>query len=170
MDFAKLQIDEILLAISSFSALPHRIEFVKNLQGVRFFNDSKSTSANATLTALRTFPKTPVFLILGGRAKEEGVEAILGKAESAFVKEILLIGEASGVFAKRIIEHNKKNPQNPVNYCIPATLERAVKLAFTSAKKVKNSVVLLSPACASLDQFKNFEERGEVFKNIVNSL
>jgi UDP-N-acetylmuramoylalanine--D-glutamate ligase len=170
MDFAKLSIKDILTAISSFSPLPHRIEFVKEVQGVKFFNDSKSTSVEATLTALKTFPKTPIFLILGGRPKEEGIEGILGKQESASIKEILLIGEASGIFAKHIIQYNKQNPQKTLNYCIPATLEKAVKLAFTSAKKVKNSIVLLSPACASLDQFKNFEERGEIFKNIVNSI
>jgi UDP-N-acetylmuramoylalanine--D-glutamate ligase len=170
MDFSKIPIEQIIPAVSSFSSLPHRIEFVREFEGVRFINDSKATSIEATLTALRAFPKTPIFLIAGGRAKEDGIEAILGRQESAFIKEILLIGEASGIFAKRIIEHNKTNPQNPLNYCIPASLAKAVPLAFKSAKKVKNSVVLLSPTCSSLDQFKNFEERGDVFKNLVNSL
>ncbi len=169
-DYAKIELEEVFDAIASFKPLPHRIEMVKNVSGVKFVNDSKSTSFEATSVALSSFPKSPIFLIAGGRPKDEGIELLLEKPEFSYVKEVILIGEASGSFAKKIIEHNKKFPEKPVNYCIPGTLEKAVKLAFTSALKVKNSVVLLSPLCASLDQFKNFEERGDMFKKFVEEL
>ena len=169
-EFCGLSIEEIITAISSFKPLPHRIELVAEKQGVTFINDSKATNASSTKTALKALGKRPVFLIAGGRAKEEGIEALIGQPEFSMVKEVVLIGEASGDFTKKIIAFNREFPEKQINYFIAGTLERAVKLAFTSAKKVKNATVLLSPLCASFDQFKNFEERGEVFKKLVKEL
>jgi UDP-N-acetylmuramoylalanine--D-glutamate ligase len=168
--FCNLELSSILTAIQSFKGLPHRIEFVSEVEGVKFINDSKATNANSTLTALKTFQKNNVFLIAGGRQKEEGIEALLELKEFNCVQEVLLIGEASGNFAKQIIEHNKKFPDRYLRYSIAGTLEKAVHSAFISAKKGKNNVVLLSPLCASFDQFKNFEERGVSFKNYVSRL
>ncbi len=170
IDFVGISFNDAINSILTFKGLPHRIEFVKEVEGVKFVNDSKSTSVDATLSAINTFSGYNIFLIAGGRAKEEGIEAILEKPEFKNIKEVFLIGEASGRFAKSIIEHNKKFANAGVKYAIAGTLERAVMLAFKSAIKVKKGVVLLSPIASSLDQFKNFEERGEWFKKYVNNL
>ncbi len=169
-DFVCLSIEDVINGILKFKGLPHRIEFIKEVEGVTFINDSKSTSVDATLSAIKAFAGCNIFLIVGGRAKEEGIEAILEKSEFQNVKEVFLVGEASGRFAKSVLEHNKKFANAGVKYAIAGTLEKAVMLAFKAAKKSNKGVVLLSPIASSLDQFKNFEERGECFKKYVNNL
>jgi UDP-N-acetylmuramoylalanine--D-glutamate ligase len=146
--------------IKDFSGLQHRQQKVGFLDGVTFINDSKATSASATSTALKTFLGKDIFWILGGRAKTDGINDL----ESFFphIKHAFLIGESQKNFAKFM--------DGKLNYSIESNLESAVKNAFTMAKKSKNSpVVLFSPACASFDQFKNFEHRGDVFTQIVAS-
>jgi UDP-N-acetylmuramoylalanine--D-glutamate ligase len=164
-------LDDILREVATFKGLEHRIEFVREIDGVTFVNDSKATNADSCLTAIKTFQGKKVFLIAGGKAKEEGIETILNAPDfMKCVKEIFLIGEASGIFANRIIRHNKDFPSKVYKFTICGTLEKATKISFASAKKQSKSVVLLSPLCASFDQFKNFEERGQVFKKIVATL
>ena len=170
LDFAHLLPNQIIDGIQSFKPLKHRIEFIKQIEGIDFINDSKATNASSAITALKCFTGKSIFLIAGGRQKEEGIEALFGDPAFKYVKEVLLIGEAAPVFAKKIIEYNKQHPKAQVKYVIAGSLERAVTLSFISAKKNKNSVVLLSPLCASFDQFKSFEERGEMFRNLINKL
>jgi UDP-N-acetylmuramoylalanine--D-glutamate ligase len=157
-------------SIKTFKGLPHRIEVLGSYESVEFINDSKATNADATLTALKALTGRPIFLIAGGISKEEGIEVLLKKNEFSKVKEVILIGVASGEFAKSIVEYNNAFPENSKNYLIAGTLEKAVKLAFISARKVKNSIVLLSPLCASFDQFKNYNERGECFRKAFEEL
>lgn len=140
-----------------FEAMEHRIEPFAYHRGVVYVNDSKATNLDSTVIALKSFDKTPhIWLILGGRDKGASYEILLPYLK-AYCKEVFSVGECMDK-----IEHELKG-EFPVTRC--GTLERAVEEAFAKAKK--GDIVLLSPACASFDQFKDFEERGRVFKKLV---
>ena len=140
-----------------FEAMEHRIEPFAYHRGVVYVNDSKATNLDSTVIALKSFDKTPhIWLILGGRDKGASYEILLQYLK-AYCKEVFSVGECMDK-----IERELKG-EFPVTRC--GTLERAVEEAFAKAKK--GDIVLLSPACASFDQFKDFEERGRVFKKLV---
>lgn len=140
-----------------FEAMEHRIEPFAYHRGVVYVNDSKATNLDSTVIALKSFDKTPhIWLILGGRDKGASYEILLPYLK-AYCKEVFSVGECMDK-----IERELKG-EFPVTRC--GTLERAVEEAFAKAKK--GDIVLLSPACASFDQFKDFEERGRVFKKLV---
>ncbi|MCL2145019.1 MAG: UDP-N-acetylmuramoyl-L-alanine--D-glutamate ligase [Endomicrobia bacterium] len=141
--------------ISFYKGVEHRIEFVKEVNGVHYYNDSKSTNVDSARVALEAFTGN-ILLIMGGLDKGAPYTP-LKKLVKEKVKKIFLIGEA----AKKI----KKDLQGAV-FADCGNIETAVKQAFACAEK--GDIVLLSPACASFDQFKNFEERGKVFKKMVN--
>jgi UDP-N-acetylmuramoylalanine--D-glutamate ligase len=149
----------IAAAITSFPGLPHRIEDVGRIGKVRFINDSKATNAEAAERALVCFPD--IFWIAGGRAKEGGIESL--KPHFDRVRKSYLIGEAAKPFAGTL-------GGTPHEIC--GTLEKAVASAFSDAQNsnVAAPVVLLSPACASFDQFADYEQRGDVFRALVKSL
>ena len=144
--------------IRSFSGVEHRLEFVSEIAGVRYYNDSKATNVDATLKALEAFPGQ-VIVILGGKDKGSDYsvlrEPLKAKAELA-----LLIGAAADKIEKQIA--------GSVPFDRAGTMERAVQIAAKAAKL--GSVVLLAPACASFDQFENYEHRGRVFKELVHQL
>jgi len=145
-------------AIKSFTAVEHRLEFVAEIGGVRYYNDSKATNVDATLKALNAFPGR-ILVILGG--KDKGSDYIVlqqALREKAILA--LLIGAASDKIEKQIA--------GSVAIERPGTLERAVEIASQAAKA--GDVVLLAPACASFDQFQNYEHRGRVFKELVRGL
>jgi UDP-N-acetylmuramoylalanine--D-glutamate ligase len=151
----------IVAAMKTFPGLAHRQQLVRTIGGVRFINDSKATNADAAEKALATFD--PIYWILGGQAKETGLDGLdgyMGRVRHAF-----LIGEASEQFAIWLAARNV-----PFTAC--GTLDAAVRQATALALKEKRAgaAVLLSPACASWDQFPNFEVRGETFANLVNDL
>ncbi len=146
--------------IKNFKGVEHRLEFVRKLNDVIFINDSKSTNVNSTLVALKSFSK-PIHLILGGRDKGSPYTPLIPFIKEK-VKSILLIGEAT-----EIIYSQLKNVESCSIYKCE-TLENAVKKAYEIAKA--GDIVLLSPACSSFDQFENFEHRGRIFKQLVNSL
>ncbi|HTV31714.1 MAG TPA: UDP-N-acetylmuramoyl-L-alanine--D-glutamate ligase [Methylocella sp.] len=146
--------------LSSFPGLAHRLEEVGRIGKVLFINDSKATNADAAEKALLSFDK--VFWILGGRPKEGGImplRPLFGKVVKAY-----LIGEASGLFAATI------GDAFPFEQC--GTLETALPLAARDAfaSHLAEPVVLLSPACASFDQFPDFEKRGNRFRDLVGAL
>lgn len=142
----------------NFSGLKHRMEYVDKINNVSFINDSKATTADSTLWALKTID-SPIILIAGG--KDKGVDySLIGDLASEKVKGLVLIGQAAG----RIEKTFKKSL--PVDKA--ATLEEAVIKAFNKAKS--GDCVLLSPMCSSFDMFSGYEERGEVFKNAVERL
>lgn len=147
--------------LSSFQGLPHRLEILGFCEGVLFVNDSKATNTHAAAHALSCFEN--IYWILGGQAKEEG----LGNLESYYpkVRHAFLVGEASLFFSRILEAHN-------VPFTHAGTIERATQQAFLQAQKEASNdpVVLLSPACASWDQFKNFEERGNVFRRGFETL
>ncbi|MDR1941522.1 MAG: UDP-N-acetylmuramoyl-L-alanine--D-glutamate ligase [Endomicrobium sp.] len=144
--------------ISSYKGVEHRIEYVRTLNGVQYYNDSKSTNVDSARVALESF-KGGIFLIMGGLDKGAPYSP-LKKLVAKRVKAVLLIGSASSKIKKELagscVFYDCKN------------IENAVKKAYLTAKK--GDIVLLSPACASFDQFKNFEERGKIFKTLVAGL
>ena len=146
--------------LKSFAGLSHRMEQVAKRGKVLFVNDSKATNADAAGKALASF--TDIYWIIGGRAKEgglAGLEALFPRIARAY-----LIGEAADAFARQL--------GNAVAHVHCGTLHQAVAGAAADASRstAKEPVVLLSPACASYDQFANFEKRGEAFRTIVLSL
>lgn len=148
--------DVIQSVFSRFEAMEHRIEPFAHHRGVVYVNDSKATNVDSTVIALQSFDKTPhIWLILGGRDKGASYEALLPYMEGR-CKEALGVGECMDK-----IERELKG--FPFTRC--GTLEHAVEYVFGRAQK--GDVVLLSPACASFDQFKDYEERGRVFKTLV---
>ena len=150
----------IMAGIQSFPGLAHRMELVGEVEGVRFVNDSKATNAQAAEQALKTWPKEQ--RIAGGVAKAEGIEPLAPWFDR--ITQAYLIGESEADFTKTL-----KGKTKTVS-C--GTLEAATQAAFDAAKASgeANPIVLLSPACASFDQFKDFEARGDAFKGIVQRL
>ncbi len=141
-----------------FQAMEHRIEQFAEHHGVIYVNDSKATNLDSTITALKSFDKCQnIWLILGGRDKGASYE-VLRPYLKDYCKCVLTIGEAMDKIEREL-------PGYPVTRC--DTLAKAVDVAMTQAKR--RDVVLLSPACASFDQFKSFEERGKIFKQLVNA-
>lgn len=150
--------EAIALAITNFPGVPHRLEHICTLAGIDFINDSKATNYDAALVGLASVD-SPVILIAGGEAKagddSSWIQTI--QATAAFV---LLIGDAAKSFAQRLTQVNY------TNYEIVETMERAVPQAYELAKQYQARVVLLSPACASFDQYQNFEQRGDRFRQL----
>ena len=149
--------DKIRQAVRDFKAVEHRLEFVASIRGVDYYNDSKATNVDATIKALESFPAN-IHLILGGKDKGSDY-SVLNELLRQRVKRVYTIGTAA---AK--IESQIKN----VEVVHAETLENAIRKA--SAVAQPGDVVLLAPACASFDQFKNYEHRGKAFKEIVQEL
>jgi UDP-N-acetylmuramoylalanine--D-glutamate ligase len=149
----------IARAIADFAGLAHRIEDVGRVGKVRFINDSKATNAEAAARALVCFPD--IYWIAGGRSKEGGIESL--KPLFPRIRKAYLIGEAAGDFARTL---------DAVPHAISATLDHAVASAFADARNAQSPapVVLLSPACASFDQFRDFEARGDAFRSLAKAL
>jgi UDP-N-acetylmuramoylalanine--D-glutamate ligase len=142
--------DAVRAALRTFAGVEHRLEEVATIDGVLFVNDSKATNVASTLVALESF-QAPVHLILGGQGKGQDFSALRGRAQAVY-----LIGEASPQLASEV-------GGEPCG-----SLETAVARARAAAKP--GEVVLLSPACASFDQFADYEERGRAFKVLVGLL
>jgi len=148
--------EKIRQAVREFKAVEHRLEFVATIRGVDYYNDSKATNVDATIKALESFPAN-IHLILGGKDKGSDY-TVLNELLRQRVKRVYTIGAAA---AK--IESQIKN----VEVVHAETLENALRKANAVAQP--GDVVLLAPACASFDQFKSYEHRGKVFKEIVSS-
>jgi UDP-N-acetylmuramoylalanine--D-glutamate ligase len=145
-------------AVRTFQAVEHRLEFVRKIRGIDFYNDSKATSVDATLKAIDAFPGG-LWIILGG--KDKGLDyAPLREPLKAKAHAALLIGAAAGKIAAAL--------GGAVPLIDVHTLENAIAHAFREGRP--GDTVLLAPACASFDQFKSYEHRGEVFKNLVREL
>src|SRR5205085_2467639 len=150
----------IASAIANFPGLAHRIEEVARIGAVSFINDSKATNADAAARALACFKD--IFWIAGGRPKEGGIDSLLAYASR--IRKAYLIGEAAAGFARTLEYH--------VPFENAGTLDNAVASAFADASRsgAPSPVVLLSPACASFDQFKDYEDRGERFRALAAEL
>lgn len=150
--------EEIREGIMSFRAPEHRLEKVRVMDGITFYNDSKATNPEASIVAIDSFNNVDVALILGGRDKNTDLTEMCNSINK-HIKTVLLIGEAT----ERFEENLRKNGFD--NIIKENSLENAVDKAIS----IKPDVVLLSPACASFDMFKSYEHRGDVFKNYVLS-
>jgi len=150
--------DLILKVFAEFKGVEHRMEEVSKLNGIKFINDSKSTTTEATVWALNNL-SCPVILIAGGREKGNDYSAVLNLAKTK-VKSVILIGEAR--------EKIKKAFNDLVDLKEADSLKEAVSKAYSKA--VAGDCILFSPMCKSFDMFSNYEERGKVFKEIVANL
>ena len=151
---------EIAGAMVSFPGLAHRIELVGQVGRVRFVNDSKATNADAAARALACYDN--VHWIAGGKAKQGGIEDL--RPFFARIRKAYLIGDAVEAFAETLGDE--------VSFAKSGTLEAAMRQAAADAEADRSGdpVVLLSPACASFDQFRDFEHRGEEFHRIFKSI
>lgn len=145
-------------AVRSFAGVEHRLEFVAEIGGVKFFNDSKATNVDATLKAIDAFPGR-LLILLGGKDKG-GDFSLLAEPLKKRNSVVLLIGAAGEKIARQLA--------GAVEGIAAGTIERALRMAFEQAQP--GDTVLLAPACASFDQFENYEHRGRVFKQLVRAL
>jgi UDP-N-acetylmuramoylalanine--D-glutamate ligase len=149
--------EKIRHAVCEFKAVEHRLEFVATIRGVEYYNDSKATNVDATIKALESFPEN-IHLILGGKDKGSDY-SVLNDLMRQRVKRVYTIGAAAAKIESQIEGSEIVHAE---------TLEKAVKQAAESA--APGDIVLLAPACASFDQFRNYEHRGKVFKEVVREL
>ena len=150
--------DIIRKALKTFSSLSHRLEFIAEINSVKFFNDSKATNADSVKFALKSFGK-PVRIIMGGSDKEEDY-SILNPLLKQQAKKIYLIGETASKMKEIFKSITDISTFNDFKKCITT--------AFSEAEK--KDIILLSPGCASFDMFNNFEDRGNTFRDIVMEL
>jgi UDP-N-acetylmuramoylalanine--D-glutamate ligase len=153
--------DAMRETIRNFEPVEHRLEFVAEIEGVKFFNDSKATSVDATVKALEAFEDEAgkIVLILGGRGKKAPY-APLASLVRERVRKLILMGEDARTIESELGEFAPRE--------LASDLNAAVTLSFQAGQA--GDIVLLAPACASFDMFESFEHRGRVFKDAVQSL
>ena len=154
----KVPAESIRASVATFTAVEHRLELVRKLNRVEFYNDSKATNVDATMKAVASFPKG-IHLILGGKDKDSDYGSMAELLKKR-VKVVYTIGSAA--------EKIERQLHGVVKMVAAKTMQTAVAEAAKAA--VAGDVVLLSPACSSFDQFENYEHRGQVFRQLVNEL
>ena len=149
-----IDVQSIHDTLAAFTGVEHRIEFVREYQGVKYYNDSKATNTDAAIIALKSFEK-PVILLMGGH--EKGLDLREMASYQKQISHLICFGEAGERFAKDM-------------KCPNTDIVKYMKDAIIKAKELAKSgdVVLLSPSTSSYDEFSGYEERGNVFKHIVN--
>lgn len=150
--------EQIAFAIKKFKAPEHRLEFVKEFNRIKFYNDSKATNPEAAIVAIKSFNNVNVVLIAGGRDKNTDLTEFCREIKK-HINTVILMGEAS----QRFSENLKKNGFNNIIF------EKTLESAIDKSMELNPQIVLLSPACASFDMFGSYEERGKVFKDYVIS-
>ena len=153
-----IPIEKIIDGLKTFPGLEHRLEYVASLEGVKYYNDSKGTNPDSTIKALEAFGSQKIVLIAGGKDKHTPLDELV-QCIGEHASDVILLGEAKERFKLALTESGFKNIQ------IARSMEEAVEIASALGK----GPVVLSPACASFDMFKDFEDRGRVFKNLVHS-
>ena len=144
--------------LDTFEGVPHRMEYVKTRGYVDFYNDSKATNLHSVQAALASFDK-PLILIMGGRDKGARFEELRPMIQKK-VKILILIGEAKSIINRAIGDYTET--------FVVGTLEEAAFMAYQKSRA--GDVVLFSPGCSSYDEFKNYEERGDRFKDLLRDL
>lgn len=150
--------DKIVHAISTFIPPEHRLEYVSEYKGIKFYNDSKATNPESAIVAINSFNDVNTLLIAGGRDKNTDL-ATFCEAVKTHIKTVILIGEACERFTKNLQDSGFNN----------IIFERTLEEAIDKSIELNPQIVLLSPACASFDMFNSYEERGKVFKEYVLS-
>jgi UDP-N-acetylmuramoylalanine--D-glutamate ligase len=149
----------IQLTIDQFKGVPHRLEFIRRKDGVYFFNDSKGTNVMSVNRSLAAFASNPIILIAGGKDKNMDFTPLVDLVKRK-CKILILLGEAKEKINRAIGDYAE-------TYLV-GTFEEAVLLAFQKSRS--GDIILLSPGCSSFDMFRNYEERGDYFKKLVNQL
>lgn len=157
---SNVELEVIKKVLTSFAAVVHRQEFVRNLNDIMFVNDSKGTNPDSTIKAIESYDR-PIILIAGGKDKQSSFDELLDKAKGR-VKALVLLGETSSIIEKCAKEKGFERIYKVKD------MKEAVNKSYEIA--VKDDVVLLSPACASWDMYKSFEVRGDDFKDNVADL
>lgn len=155
-----VKVEDIYRAISKFHGVEHRLERIRTLNGVTYYNDSKATNTDSTIKALESFTE-PLILIAGGKDKMTDLDEMMALVKTN-VKELILIGEAAQRFAEAAVKAGVAH----IHRC--ESMEEAVLLSARIAEE--GDVVLLSPACASFDWYARFEDRGDHFRRLVERL
>ena len=148
----------IIKSFKSFSGVQHRLEYVKNINSIKFINDSKATNIDSVITAINTV-NGPIILLLGGQNKNSNFRLLLPHIKASLIKLVISYGESGG--------HIKTVRGDAVRSYTTKDLNSAVKKAHNLA--AAGDTILLSPGCASFDQFSSYEERGNYFKDYVNN-
>ena len=155
-----VKVEDIYSAISKFHGVEHRLERIRTLHGVTYYNDSKATNTDSTIKALESFTE-PLILIAGGKDKMTDLDELMDLVKTN-VKELILIGEAAQRFAEAAVKAGVAH----IHRC--ESMEEAVQLSARIAEE--GDIVLLSPACASFDWYARFEDRGDHFRRLVERL
>ena len=162
-EFIREEKSKIITGLNSFRGLPHRLEFLRELNNVKYYDDNFSTNPSSTRVAVNSFPGNNLVLIIGGRDKTnyKDLPEIYEILQAPQIKKIVLIGESGHELAKQYQDNR---------FALAKSLEQAVNIAKSTAETLKNAVVIMSPAAASFDMFENVYDRGNKFKNLVNIL
>ena len=163
--WGEVDCENIVQVAQQFAGVEHRIELVRTLNGVRYYNDSIASSPTRTIAGLHSFHQK-VILIAGGYDKKIPFE-VLGKEVQDHVKTLVLTGHTAEKIQKAVVESEGYQAGHP-SILMEPDFKQAVLKASQAAEE--GDVVILSPACASFDHFKNFAQRGQTFKAIVNEL
>ena len=162
-EFIREKKPQIIAGLSNFHGLPHRLEFLRELNGVKYYDDNFSTNPSSTRVAVNAFPDSNIVLILGGRDKTnyKDLPEIYEIIKAPQIKKVILIGESGHELASRYQDSR---------FTLANSLEEAVQSAKQEAENLANAVVIMSPSAASFDMFENVYDRGEQYKKIISNL
>ena len=162
-EYLREEKDTILEGLSSFHGLPHRLEFLRELNGVKYYDDNFSTNPSSTRVAVNSFPQSNLVVIIGGRDKtdNEDLPEIYEILQSPQIKHIVLMGESGHELAKKY--HDDR-------FIVVKSLEEAIASAKARAEQLAPAIVLMSPAAASFDMFENVYDRGDQYQRIIKHL
>ena len=162
-EFIKGYKNEIIKGLSNFKGLPHRLEYVREINGVKYYDDNFSTNPASTRVAINAFPNNDVVTIIGGRDKtdNEDLPEIYEVISAKNVKKVILMGESG---------HELANRYKDKRFIVTESLEEAVNTAKLEAEKLASAIILMSPSAASFDMFKNVYDRGDQYQALVKSL
>jgi UDP-N-acetylmuramoylalanine--D-glutamate ligase len=154
---------EIIAGLESFHGLPHRLEYLRELNGVKYYDDNFATNPSSTKVAVDAFPNDKLVVILGGRDKTnyEDLPEIYDILKAPQVKKVVLIGESG---------HELFNKYQDERFILAESLKEAIDVAKKEAENLSPSILMMSPAAASFDMFENVYDRGSKFKNLILSL
>ena len=162
-EYLKNHQSTIIKGLRNFHGLPHRLEFIRELAGVKYYDDNFSTNPSSTRVAVNAFPDSNVVIIIGGRDKTDNQDLpeIYEILQSPNIKQIILLGESGHALAEKYQDSR---------FVIAESLKQAVDTAKQTAESLTSAIVLMSPAAASFDMFENVYDRGTQFKNLIEHL
>lgn len=162
-EFIREKKSQIIKGLSNFRGLPHRLEFLRELNGVKYYDDNFSTNPSSTRVAVNSFPDNNVVLIIGGRDKTnyEDLPEIYEIIKAPQIKKVILIGESGRELTNRYQDSR---------FTLANSLEEAVQSAKQEAENLNSAIVIMSPSAASFDMFENVYDRGKQYQKIISNL